>query len=332
MRTSVGAVRDRPAGGRLHRPLPDWQQEICRQVRDLAHAADPAITETIKRTVQPYFVSPLPASGREVRRLSTDRQRVRPAGHQGPRQRVPLRRRPHPRPGRSDHRRSGQPDRPDDQHLPRRADQRARAHRDVAAHRRDQWLAAGERSSRQTSPSADAQPTGQDSDCSSRPDSIATNAAGSASSPPSASSAIPYSRCAVSVSPGSSGAASWAAFNPTTSGCDGLSSRIRLVRGGSWPIARNIFSSVGLMSPGSPTRQAADVVSRWDSRTCFTSSTSVVVSQETRSSSPLRVSSSTSSPPRSTSPRAMELSCLPSKAGMTSTHSSSTGSVSSSTS
>ena len=45
--------------------LPDWQQEICRQVRDLAHAADPAITETIKRTVQPYFVSPLPASGRK---------------------------------------------------------------------------------------------------------------------------------------------------------------------------------------------------------------------------------------------------------------------------
>lgn len=36
--------------------LPDWQQEICRQLRDLIHAADPAITETIKRTVQPYFV------------------------------------------------------------------------------------------------------------------------------------------------------------------------------------------------------------------------------------------------------------------------------------
>jgi hypothetical protein len=36
--------------------LPDWQQQICRQVRDLAHAADPAVEETIKRTVQPYFV------------------------------------------------------------------------------------------------------------------------------------------------------------------------------------------------------------------------------------------------------------------------------------
>ena len=36
--------------------LPGWQQTICRQVRDLVHAADPAVTETIKRTRQPYFV------------------------------------------------------------------------------------------------------------------------------------------------------------------------------------------------------------------------------------------------------------------------------------
>ena len=36
--------------------LPDWQQEICHTVRDLAHAADPEVEETIKRTVQPYFV------------------------------------------------------------------------------------------------------------------------------------------------------------------------------------------------------------------------------------------------------------------------------------
>jgi hypothetical protein len=36
--------------------LPAWQQKICRQVRELAHAADPEIVETIKRTVQPYFV------------------------------------------------------------------------------------------------------------------------------------------------------------------------------------------------------------------------------------------------------------------------------------
>ena len=36
--------------------LPDWQQAICREVRELVHAADPEVVETIKRTVQPYFV------------------------------------------------------------------------------------------------------------------------------------------------------------------------------------------------------------------------------------------------------------------------------------
>jgi hypothetical protein len=36
--------------------LPAWQQHICQQVRDLVHAADQDVTETIKRTVQPYFV------------------------------------------------------------------------------------------------------------------------------------------------------------------------------------------------------------------------------------------------------------------------------------
>jgi hypothetical protein len=35
--------------------LPAWQQAICRQVRDLVHAADPEVVETIKRTRQPYF-------------------------------------------------------------------------------------------------------------------------------------------------------------------------------------------------------------------------------------------------------------------------------------
>jgi hypothetical protein len=35
--------------------LPDWQQAICREVRDLVHAADPEVTETIKRTDRPYF-------------------------------------------------------------------------------------------------------------------------------------------------------------------------------------------------------------------------------------------------------------------------------------
>jgi hypothetical protein len=36
--------------------LPAWQQEICQQVRDLVHGADPEVVETIKRRVQPYFV------------------------------------------------------------------------------------------------------------------------------------------------------------------------------------------------------------------------------------------------------------------------------------
>jgi hypothetical protein len=36
--------------------LPDWQQDICRELRELVHAADPEVEETIKRTVQPYFV------------------------------------------------------------------------------------------------------------------------------------------------------------------------------------------------------------------------------------------------------------------------------------
>jgi hypothetical protein len=36
--------------------LPDWQRAICQRVRALAHAADPEVVETIKRTRLPYFV------------------------------------------------------------------------------------------------------------------------------------------------------------------------------------------------------------------------------------------------------------------------------------
>jgi hypothetical protein len=36
--------------------LPDWQQALCHEVRDLVHGCDPEVVETIKRTVQPYFV------------------------------------------------------------------------------------------------------------------------------------------------------------------------------------------------------------------------------------------------------------------------------------
>jgi hypothetical protein len=36
--------------------LPKWQRAICSDVRDLVHAADPQVVETIKRTNRPYFV------------------------------------------------------------------------------------------------------------------------------------------------------------------------------------------------------------------------------------------------------------------------------------
>jgi hypothetical protein len=36
--------------------LPPWQRAICQRLRDLVHAADPEVQETIKRRVRPYFV------------------------------------------------------------------------------------------------------------------------------------------------------------------------------------------------------------------------------------------------------------------------------------
>ena len=36
--------------------LPEWQQAICHEVRDLVHAADADVVETIKFTNRPYFV------------------------------------------------------------------------------------------------------------------------------------------------------------------------------------------------------------------------------------------------------------------------------------
>jgi hypothetical protein len=36
--------------------LPEWQQAICHDVRDLVHGADEEVTETIKFTNRPYFV------------------------------------------------------------------------------------------------------------------------------------------------------------------------------------------------------------------------------------------------------------------------------------
>jgi hypothetical protein len=53
--TSASYDRD-PRVDRYIDALPDWQQAICHQVRELVHAADPEVQETIKRKVQPYFV------------------------------------------------------------------------------------------------------------------------------------------------------------------------------------------------------------------------------------------------------------------------------------
>lgn len=36
--------------------LPDWQRDLCAQLRDLVHEVDPEVTETVKRRVRPYFV------------------------------------------------------------------------------------------------------------------------------------------------------------------------------------------------------------------------------------------------------------------------------------
>ena len=37
-------------------PLPEWQRSVFERVREVLHRTDPELTETIKRTVQPYFV------------------------------------------------------------------------------------------------------------------------------------------------------------------------------------------------------------------------------------------------------------------------------------
>ncbi|MBV9832040.1 MAG: DUF1801 domain-containing protein [Marmoricola sp.] len=36
--------------------LPEWQREICAELRSIIWEADPEIEETIKRSVRPYFV------------------------------------------------------------------------------------------------------------------------------------------------------------------------------------------------------------------------------------------------------------------------------------
>jgi hypothetical protein len=51
----VDGVTDPRVDARIE-GLPPWQQAIYRQVRELVHAADPEVEETIKFTDRPYFV------------------------------------------------------------------------------------------------------------------------------------------------------------------------------------------------------------------------------------------------------------------------------------
>ena len=54
--SAIDASRLDPRVGAYIEPLPRWQQEICRKVRELALAADPEVVETVKRRVRPYYV------------------------------------------------------------------------------------------------------------------------------------------------------------------------------------------------------------------------------------------------------------------------------------
>jgi hypothetical protein len=51
----VGDARD-PRVDAYIDALPEWQQAICREVRDLVHSVDPDVAETIKFRDRPYFV------------------------------------------------------------------------------------------------------------------------------------------------------------------------------------------------------------------------------------------------------------------------------------
>ena len=71
--------------------LPDWQQAICRQVRDLVHAADPEVTEmsmTPRRssTTRSPQVPPPPPPGKRTRLAACpDHRPIRPSmGNRAP--------------------------------------------------------------------------------------------------------------------------------------------------------------------------------------------------------------------------------------------------------
>ncbi len=50
------APRTHPGVDAYIEALPRWQAELCRELRAIVLGADPEMVETIKRTVQPYFV------------------------------------------------------------------------------------------------------------------------------------------------------------------------------------------------------------------------------------------------------------------------------------
>jgi hypothetical protein len=54
---SAGRAKARdPRVDRYIAGLPEWQRRLCEQLRELIHAAEPEIRETVKRTVLPHFV------------------------------------------------------------------------------------------------------------------------------------------------------------------------------------------------------------------------------------------------------------------------------------
>ena len=54
--SAIGADERDPRVDQYIDALPDWQRRLCGELRELIHAADPEIRETVKRKVLPYFV------------------------------------------------------------------------------------------------------------------------------------------------------------------------------------------------------------------------------------------------------------------------------------
>ena len=52
----MSGTRSHPGVDSYIEQLPVWQRELCQELRGVIREADPGIEETVKRTVQPYFV------------------------------------------------------------------------------------------------------------------------------------------------------------------------------------------------------------------------------------------------------------------------------------